>query len=317
MTSDRSLSLVFLLGATATGKTDLALEAVAAAPVPVEIVSLDSRQIYRGLDVGTGKASREQMAAAPHHLVNLLSPTETFDAAAYRREVERVVPRIFGRGAVPLFVGGAGFYLRALREGFLDLDFDADRLTALRAELDTLGLAELRDQLAEVDPATSQRLHPHDRYRIGRALEIYRLSGTPVSVHEARFRPRPLLDATFEGVVLSPDRGVLHDRIARRTSRWLDHGWREEVMSLRARGVPADAPGLRILGYRQVGEWIDGQRTREECEAEICTRTRRYARQQETWFRKESPRWSGCAEDSAAVAALVEALADSAERAPS
>jgi tRNA dimethylallyltransferase len=310
-------SLALLVGATATGKTDLALEAVAIAPVPVEIVSLDSRQLYRGLDVGTGKATPAQLAAAPHHMVNVLALTETFDAAAYRRAVDELLPAIFARGAVPLFVGGAGFYLRALREGFLDLDFDARELTELRVELDALPLDELQRRLEAVDPVTAERLHPHDRYRIGRALEIQRLSGVPASDHEKSFVPRPVLGADFDVVLLSSPRQLLHERIALRTAHWIGHGWREEVETLRASGVPPDCPGLKILGYRQVGEWIDGGLDEAGCETEICTRTRRYARQQETWFRKEDPRWCGQAQDSQAVDALVQALVESRDRGPS
>lgn len=305
--------LVVLVGPTASGKTDLAVEAVEEAGVPAEILALDSRQLYRGLDVGTGKPSASQRARVPHHLLDFLDPAETYDAARYRSRAESVVGEVVDRGAVPLFVGGAGFYLRALREGFLDVDADPRRLRELRAEHDSMGEQELHDRLRAVDAETAERLHPNDRYRVGRALEIHRLTGRPLSEHEREFRPSPVLGAAFEVLHLSPDRARLHQRIEARTRRWLGGAWREEVEARLAEGLPPDCPGLRILGYREVVEWIEGRRSAAECEQEIITRTRQYARQQETWFRKEEAVWRG-SEPEAGRRALVEALREAARR---
>jgi tRNA dimethylallyltransferase len=218
---------------------------------------------------------------------------------------------VLEHGHVPLLVGGAGFYLRALREGFLDVDADPQRLARLRAEHQALGDEELRARLAAVDPATAKKLHPNDRYRIGRALEIFRLTGRPLSEHERDFQPRPILDARFEVLHLSPPREELHRRIEARTERWLDGRWRAEVDELLAAGVPADAPGLRILGYREVVDWVRGGLDRDACAAAIVTRTRQYARQQETWFRKEEARWRG-GDPEAGRQALIEALQEAA-----
>lgn len=279
--------VVALVGATASGKTDLSIEAARAAGVPVEIVILDSRQLYRGLDVGTGKPDAQQRAAIPHHLLDVLEPTETPDAAWYRGECERVFGEIWSRGASVLLVGGAGFYLRALTEGFHELESDPVRLAQVRAEHEALDDASLRDRLAEVDPESATRLHPNDRYRIGRALELYRLSGRPASELERNFVPRPVCDARFDVFQLQVERGVLHERIETRTRAWLDgEAWSHEIRGLLATGVPTDAPGLNILGYREVLEAMErGEAAIETLDA-IVVATRRYARQQETWLRK-------------------------------
>ena len=280
--------VVALVGATATGKTDLAIRAALAAKSPVEILGLDSRQLYRDLDVGTGKPDALQRRVVPHHLLDLLGPDESPDAMWYRERAEEAVQGVVSRGAVPLLVGGSGFYLRALREGFHDLPGDTERRAEVRARVAALSDDEVRAELGRVDRPTLERLHPNDRYRLGRALEIAWLSGEPPSALEARFVPRPILGARFDLFLLGVERTVLHERIARRTHAWMDGGWPEEARALLDRGVDPQAPALRTLGYREVVEWILGGARREEAVERITVRTRRYARQQETWFRKES-----------------------------
>lgn len=300
---------VALVGPTAAGKTSLAVEAVEASGVPVEIIVLDSRQLYRGLDVGTGKPDADERARVPHHLLDCLEPDETPDAMDYRRRVEEAAGPILARGAVPFLVGGAGFYLRALREGFHELDHDPETLAALRAELERMDDGALRERLGRLDPATASRLHPNDRYRIGRAIEICELGGRPASELEARFEPRPVLGASFDVAVLLPPRELLHERIARRTAAWLDGGWEREVRELLDRGVAADAPGLRILGYREVVALVLGELQREAALERIVVATRRYARSQRTWFRKERPALALDSEGPPAVEAMAALLA--------
>lgn len=281
--------IVALVGPTASGKTDLAVEAIQRSSVSAEIIVLDSRQLYRGLDLGTGKPDAAQRAAVPHHLLDVLEPGDTPDAMDYRRRVEAVAHDILHRGSVPCLVGGAGFYLRALREGFHDFEHSSEELADVRASIARLDDGELLDRLRKLDPDTADRLHPNDRYRIGRAVELCELSGRRASELEREFIPKPVLGATFDIALLLPERQVLHERIERRTASWLRHGWLEEVQGLLERGVSPSAPGLQILGYRQVVELVEGRTTPSAAETDITVATRRYARAQTTWFRKERP----------------------------
>lgn len=303
-----SPTLVALVGPTASGKTDLAIDAVRASGVDAEIVALDSRQLYRGLDVGTGKPDATQRELVAHHLLDCIELEETPDAMDYRRRVEAAVAGILERGAVPFLVGGAGFYLRALREGFHEFEYAAEDLTALREANARLDDAELLDRLRSLDPESAQRLHPNDRYRIGRALELCELSGRPASALEAEFRPTPILGATFRVALLMPPREVLHERIERRTRAWLDADWTGEVEALLDAGHAPGCPGLQILGYRQVVEFVAGRRSRVEVEEEIVVATRRYARAQRTWFRKEDPELESGGADGETVAQVAALL---------
>jgi tRNA dimethylallyltransferase len=279
--------LVALVGPTAAGKTELALRTAQRVGVRVEVVSLDSRQLYIGLDVGTGKPTAPERARLPHHLLDRIAPAETFTAGRYRRELEELLPALWGRGVVPLLVGGAGFYLRAAAEGFIAVPDDPVRLREVRHGLVALATDELRARLSSADPASAARIHPNDRYRLQRALEILELTGQPASRWNAQFRPHPVHGAQLCVVHLSPPRAVLHERIAERAARWLTGGWYEEVQARLGEGFAPDCPGLRMLGYREVVEWVLGRRDREQTLARVIVSTRRYARQQETWFRKQ------------------------------
>ncbi len=286
MTGDERPIFVVLVGATAAGKTDLAIEAAKRCSRPVEILGLDSRQLYRGVDVGTGKPDAAQRAAVAHHLLDEIDLQATPDAAWYRRRCAMVTRAVLERGHVPLWVGGSGFYLRALREGFFELKADPLERRRVREEIESLDDESLRARLRAVDPDSAERIHPHDRYRLGRALEIHLLSGRTATELYAAFRPRPLLGARFELVHLRPERRSLHRRIEARTRAWLAGGWVEEIEALLAAGTDPSAPGLQILGYRSLVQALvagEDPRTRAE---EIDVATRRYARQQETWFGK-------------------------------
>ena len=295
---------VALVGPTASGKTDLAVEAIELAAIPVEIIILDSRQLYRGVDLGTGKPDADQRRRVRHHLLDCIDLDTTPDAMDYRRRVEAVGREILDRGAVPLLVGGAGFYLRALREGFHDFEYGSPELERVRTRLAGLDDEDLRAELRRQDPVTADRLHPNDRYRIGRAVELCELSGRKASELDAEFQPRPVLGAEFDVALLMPEREFLHERIEHRTGLWLSGGWEAEVQTLLQAAISAEAPGLQILGYRQVLGLIRGELTREECAAAIVVATRRYARAQRTWFRKETPCLRFTRPDRAAVEAL-------------
>lgn len=302
-------TVVGLIGATATGKTGLSIDLARRARadgIGIEILALDSRQLYRGLDVGTGKPTPEERADVPHHLLDRIDVTETPDAVRFREWVGEALDAVWSRGNVAVLVGGAGFYLRALREGFHTIDADEDARRAVRDEVAGLDAAAVDARLHAVDPVTADRLHVNDRYRRGRALEIALLTGRPPSELEEEFEPSPVRGARFDLVHLQWPRPALHERIAARTSQWLDAGWADEVRGLLDAGVDPNAPGLDILGYRDVVAWVRDACDRETAAERIDTGTRRYARAQETWFRKETVRARG--EADRAAAALAEAV---------
>jgi tRNA dimethylallyltransferase len=297
-----------LVGPTASGKTALAIEAARRVGTAVEIVSLDSRQLYRRLDVGTGKPTAAERAAAVHHLVDCIDPDETFDAGRYRRAVEALLPELWARGVAPLLVGGAGFYLKALTEGFHDLPDDPQALADARAEHGALSLEELRARLEAIDPASAERIHENDRYRTERALELHRLTGRTPTELAATFQPRPVHGCQVQVWHLSPPRDVLHRRIAARAARWLKGAWQDEVQGLLDEGLAEDCPGLSILGYREVVGFLRGRLHADALQERVVTATRQYARQQEIWFRKVDAMWRGPLDDRQGLRQLVERL---------
>jgi len=276
---------VFLLGPTASGKTALAL--ALAARFPLEIVSVDSALVYRDMDIGTAKPDRATLAAVPHHLVDIVPPTEAYSAGRFREDALRVAGRIAARGRVPLFAGGTMLYERALMRGLARLPA-AD--PAVRAEIDrearTRGWPALHAELAGVDPESAARLDPNDAQRIQRALEVWRLVGaslTALIAGEGRGES-PFAALTL---VLEPsDRALLHRRIEERFRAMLAQGLVDEVVGLRARyALDAGLPSMRAVGYRQVWETLEGQASAATLEARGVAATRQLAKRQLTWLR--------------------------------
>ena len=277
-----------LAGPTASGKTSAAL-AIAAAlaeqPTPrgVEIISVDSALVYRGMDIGTAKPSAAELAQVPHHLIDIIDPAESYSAARFVGDAQRLAGEIRARGHLPLLVGGTMLYFKALFEG-LDAMPAADR--AVRATLDEQcereGLYALYRELQRVDPVTAARLPPGDRQRIGRALEVYRVSGLPLSSfhHEKAAVETPPL------ISLEPaDRAWLHGRIEERFAQMLDAGLVDEVETLMKRGdLHADMPSMRCVGYRQIWEALEADDLSEMPERGIAA-TRQLAKRQLTWLR--------------------------------
>ncbi|HZT64135.1 MAG TPA: tRNA (adenosine(37)-N6)-dimethylallyltransferase MiaA, partial [Burkholderiales bacterium] len=273
------------MGPTASGKTPLALEL--AKRLPVEIVSVDSAQVYRGMDVGTAKPSRAERAAVPHHLVDIIDPTETYSAARFRSDALQLMSGITRRGNVPLLVGGTMLYFKALREGLSELP-DADE--GVRAEIDAEAAARgwpaMHAELASVDPQTAARLKPTDAQRIQRALEIHRVSGEPMSRLLGRKKDSALPFRLVEMALVPSDRGELHARIEARFDAMLGHGLVEEVRALRsAYALRPDLPSMRCVGYRQAWLHLEGKLDRNGLRDRGIFATRQLAKRQLTWLR--------------------------------
>jgi tRNA dimethylallyltransferase len=253
---------------------------------PVEIVSVDSAQVYRGMDVGTAKPSAEERRRVPHHLVDIVEPTEAYSAGRFRDDALRLVAEVHARGRVPLLAGGTMLYFQALTRGLADLP-RAD--PAVRAQIDARAAAEgwpaLHAELARIDPASAARLEPTDPQRIQRALEVHRLTGRTLSeLQSQEAKPLP-----FEAVKIALEpgqRAVLHERIARRFRDMLANGLIEELEGLRARyRLDASLPSMRTVGYRQAWETLEGGKPAATLEARGIAATRQLAKRQLTWLR--------------------------------
>ncbi len=272
-----------LVGPTAVGKTGLIV--ALAGEFPIEVISLDSRQIYHGLRIGTAQPSIEEHAVCAHHLVDFLPPTEKYSTVRFRADFERTHHEITARGRLPVLVGGAGLYLTGLREGLFEIPAeDNARIPEIRAQMDQQTTAQIRSRLQQIDLESHRRIHPHDRYRSQRALEIFEASGKTKTELMAEQQPQPSLGLEFPSFYLTRPRELLNERIARRTGLMLTQGWLEEVEDLLDRH-PADSPGLLSIGYQQIVQYLQGQLGRDELEERIVVVTRQYAKRQRTWFR--------------------------------
>jgi tRNA dimethylallyltransferase len=286
MTDSRLPPAIFLMGPTASGKTGLAVEL--AQRLPVELVSVDSALVYRGMDIGTAKPDAATLARAPHHLIDIIEPTASYSAAQFRDDALRLMGEITRRGRVPLLVGGTMLYFNALQHGLNNLP-QAD--PALRAGIDAraerAGWPALHAELAKVDPATAARLMPNDAQRIERALEIYHLTGRPMS-ELLREGERASLPYRLLKIALLPsDRAVLHQRIAERFDAMLQAGLLAEVARLR-REVPTlslNLPSMRCVGYRQAWQYQDGEFDLATLRDKGIAATRQLAKRQMTWLR--------------------------------
>jgi len=277
---------VLLMGPTGCGKSALAM--ALAERFPVEIVSVDSAQVYRGMDIGTAKPDAAARARVPHHLIDVIDPVETYSAARFRTDAIRAIAGIRSRGAVPLLVGGTMLYFKALREGLSALPA-AD--PAVRARLDaraaTEGWPALHAELARVDPATAARLERTDAQRIQRALEVYAIAGRPLSELQGAREAEGLPGRMIAVALLPGDRSALHLAIAARFDAMLAAGLVAEVAALRARHpLTPDLPSMRCVGYRQAWEFLDGRIDGATLRAKGIAATRQLAKRQFTWLRR-------------------------------
>ena len=286
---DRSVDAIALVGPTASGKTAAAL-ALAQSLAPqggAEIISVDSALVYRGMDIGTAKPSRQELAAVPHHLIDTLDPLQSYSAAEFAKDATGLIHDIRARGKTPLLVGGTMLYLKALLEGLNDIPAANTEIRAqIQQEAEQRGWPALHARLAQVDPQTAARLAPGDSQRIGRALEVWTATGqTLTSFHQSAKANAP--DWHIPVISLEPtDRAWLHQRIALRFEQMMAAGFLEEVRQLKARGdLHPDLPSIRCVGYRQAWEGLDaGWSAAEICERGIFA-TRQLAKRQITWLR--------------------------------
>lgn len=290
-----------IMGPTGAGKTDLALRL--AARYPIEIVSVDSALVYRGMDIGTGKPSREALERFPHHLVDILDPSQPYSAGQFVRDALRVIAEIRSRGNLPVLVGGTMLYFRALRRGLAEMPTADPRVRQeIDAEAARLGWPALHGQLAMLDPVTAQRIQPNDGQRIQRALEVHRLSGRTLSELHAQTRPAdPTM--TFAPFAWAPaDRERLYVAIERRFELMMQAGLLEEVRRLQQRGdLRAELPAIRSVGYRQLWEHLcTGEPLSFSVQRAIFA-TRHLARRQLIWLRAENDvQWCDALDSSAA-----------------
>ncbi len=281
--------VLFLMGPTASGKTDLAI--ALRQHLPIELISVDSALVYRGLDIGSAKPSAEEQALAPHRLLDIRDPSEPYSASDFREDALREIDDIVQQGKIPLLVGGTMMYFKALLEGFADLPA-ADQAVRDRIQADASahGWPYVHDQLKAVDPECAASIHPNHSQRISRALEVYRVSGQTMSTLRAeQDRQAGDLTARYRVVqfAIAPhDRSVLHQRIAQRFHKMIETGFIDEVRELHQRGnLHADLPAIRAVGYRQVWQYLEGELDREEMIERGIIATRQLAKRQLTWLR--------------------------------
>ncbi|MXN88803.1 tRNA (adenosine(37)-N6)-dimethylallyltransferase MiaA [Pasteurella canis] len=275
---------IFLMGPTASGKTDLAIKLRQV--LPVEVISVDSALIYKGMDIGTAKPNAEELALAPHRLINICDPSESYSAANFRQDALREMEQITAQGKTPLLVGGTMLYYKALLEGLSPLPSADENIRAeIESKAQQLGWAALHQELTRIDPISAQRINPNDSQRINRALEVFYITGkTLTTLTEQKGDALPYQILQF--AITPKDRQILHERIAIRFKKMIQLGFQQEVEKLYQRGdLHADLPAIRCVGYRQMWEYLRGDYSHEEMIFRGICATRQLAKRQITWLR--------------------------------
>ena len=277
---------IALMGPTASGKTRLAIQLAQA--LQGEVISVDSALVYRGMDIGTAKPTPAEREGVPHHLIDILDPIESFSTGQFRREALALMTDISGRGRVPILAGGTLLYFQGLLQGLSELPAaDPEVRLQIEHEANERGWSRLHQELARVDPQSALRIHPNDPQRIQRALEVFRVSGTPLSQLIASTRTPPLPFRCFKVTLAPGHRDVLNQLISTRFMRMLEQGLIEEVRKLHAReDLHDDLPSMRAVGYRQVWAYLDDEYDRETMIEKAIIVTRQFAKRQRTWLRK-------------------------------
>lgn len=279
--------VIFLMGPTASGKTDLAVALYEA--LPVDIVSVDSAMVYRGMDIGTAKPPAAVLARAPHRLIDICDPADAYSAGRFREDARAVIREIHARGRIPLLVGGTGLYFRSLERGISRLPgADPVLRRSLEEEANRVGWEKMHHKLKEIDPDSAARIHPNDPQRIQRALEVHELSGRPLSDWFRSGRSDSLTPPPVKLIVAPGERSRLHERIRRRFLQMLEDELVEEVRCLHERDdLHPGLPAIRMVGYRQVWQYLDGDITHNDMINKAITATRQLAKRQMTWLRAE------------------------------
>ncbi len=276
------------MGPTASGKTELAIDLVQ--ELPCDIVSVDSALVYRGMDIGTAKPSVEEQALAPHRLIDICDPIDSYSAARFRQDAIREMEEIFAHGRIPLLVGGTMLYFRALQYGLSDLpDADPEIRARLDAEMKESGLGAMHARLRQVDPLAAGRINQNDPQRIQRALEVYELTGKPLSELQQQNGEQKLPYNVVKLVRAPEERSLLHQRIEQRFHRMLEQGFEQEVVDIvRKWDLDHETPAMRLVGYRQMLRYLNGDYSREEMIERSIIATRQLAKRQFTWLRSET-----------------------------
>ncbi len=311
MTENKLRPLIVLTGPTAVGKTELSINL--AKKLNGEIISADSAQVYRGMDIGSAKITEEEMQGIPHHLIDILNPDETFDVTVFKRLATQKVEEIYGRGHIPIVVGGTGFYIQAL---LYDIDFDNENSETItksqtvnsqitdsqtidsqesertyRKELEeyvqkTGDIDKLYEQLIEIDPVSAEKIHKNNVRKVIRALEYYHIHKEPISLHNERERQKTSVYDSFY-FVLNMDRSILYERINRRVEIMKNSGLIDEVRKLKDAGYDKTLTSMQAIGYKEIYDALEGAITFDEAFEQIKLNTRHFAKRQLTWFRRE------------------------------
>lgn len=291
MSENKKKPMIILTGPTAVGKTDLSIQLAKA--IGGEIISADSMQVYRHMDIGSAKVTPEEMDGVPHHLIDVLEPEEEFNVVVFQKLAKEALTGIYERGHIPIIVGGTGFYIQAL---LYDIDFtENDGDTAIRRELEKLaqtqGAGCLHQMLQEIDPESAAAIHQNNVKRVIRAIEFYRQTGKKISLHNEQEREKQS-PYQFLYYVLDTDRKTLYERIDRRVDLMMEHGLVDEVKHLADMGCTRDMVSMQGLGYKEILDYLSGEIPLEEAVYILKRDTRHFAKRQITWFKRERDvRW--------------------------
>ncbi|MGZ5600266.1 MAG: tRNA (adenosine(37)-N6)-dimethylallyltransferase MiaA [Methylobacter sp.] len=278
---------IFLMGPTASGKTALSVQLAQA--LNGEIISVDSALVFKGMDIGTAKPTKEERGNIPHHLIDILDPAESFSTGQFRKQALNIMDDITRRGKIPILVGGTMLYFNVLNSGLAVLpEADADIRVKLDQDLEKLGKEALHQRLAKVDPESAVRIHPNDPQRIQRALEVYEISGKPLTSFFTEAQAQDIPYQRIKLIIAPQDRAMLHDIIARRFKQMLEQGFIDEVVALYQRGdLTEKMPSVRAVGYRQAWSYLQGEYDLETMIEKAIVATRQLAKRQFTWLRRE------------------------------
>ncbi|MGZ8233632.1 tRNA (adenosine(37)-N6)-dimethylallyltransferase MiaA [Methylobacter tundripaludum] len=280
--------VVFLMGPTASGKTALSVQLAQA--LDGEIISVDSALVFKGMDIGTAKPTQEERGGISHHLIDILDPAESFSTGQFRKQALALMDDITRRGKIPILVGGTMLYFNVLSSGLAVLpEADADIRARLDRDLEQLGKEVLHSRLAEIDPESAARIHPNDPQRVQRALEVYEISGKPLTSFFTAAQAQVIPYQKIRLVIAPQDRAILHDLIACRFKQMLEQGFIDEVEALYKRGdLTEKMPSIRAVGYRQAWSYLQGEYDLETMTEKAIIATRQLAKRQFTWLRRET-----------------------------